>query len=86
MKNWMHTRAWEKQVFIDLDHQAHVTAYWNDRFAAAAKQAPKITPVFNPRGCYNGIRGWYERGYVSPTEARYPSFKEDPTGYALSGD
>lgn len=93
MKNWMHTPGWQFEIAqeqaLRLEPQAHVKAYWRQKFAqAAALGDAKITrqPEFNPRGCYNGIANWYERGYVSPTEARYPSFKEDPTAYALAGD
>jgi hypothetical protein len=83
MKNWMHTKGWAAQVWQEQDHQSHVKAYWNARFAA---KAPKTTPkVFNPRGCYNSIPNWYERGFVSPIEARYPTFEENPAAY-ISGD
>jgi hypothetical protein len=86
MKNWMHTNEWKVLCWQDQDHQYHVKAYWNEKFQQAAERAPKITEKFDPRGCNNGIRNWYEQGYVSPREARYPSIKEDPTAYILAGD
>lgn len=86
MKNWMHTKEWDKLVWQDKDHQYHVKAYWNERFRISAEKAPKFTETFNPRGCHNGIRNWYEKGYVSPTQARYPSIKEDPASYMLGGE
>lgn len=87
MKNYMEEPTyskggWKKQCYMDRDHQFHVKAYWIEQFRIAALKAPKITPKpFNPAGCYNGNMGWYERGFVSPTEARYPSYQEDPAAY-----
>lgn len=87
MINYMHTRAWDKVCWQDQDHQAHVKTYWRDQFdRAAAIGDAKITNRPEPRQALNGIRNWYEQGYASPTAARYPSFKEDPTAYMLAGD
>ncbi len=86
MKNWMHTKEWAAEIRRDQDHQSHVKAYWNEQFRQAAERAPKITVPFNPNGCNNGVRNWYELGYVSPTQLRTPSIAEDPTAYILAGD
>ena len=86
MKNWMHTKAWAAEIRREQDHQSHVKAYWNEQFRQAGERAPKFTETFNPRGCYNGVRDWYEQGYVSPTQAITPSITEDPTAYILAGD
>lgn len=80
------SRAWQKLCYQDQDHQYHVKAYWNERFRQAGERAPKFTETFNPQGCYTGVRNWYERGYVSPTQLRTPSIDEDPTAYILAGD
>ena len=88
MKNWMHTKAWAAEIRRDQDHQSHVKAYWNEQCRKAAEigDAKRTARPFNPRGCYNGVRDWYEQGYVSPTQARTPSIAEDPTAYILAGD
>lgn len=86
MKNWMHTKGYAALCRQDQDHQYHVKAYWDDRFRRPGERAPKITETFNPRGCYNGVSNWYEKGYVSPTQARMPTFTEDPVAYILAGD
>jgi hypothetical protein len=89
------SRAWQKLCYQDNDHQYHVKAYWNEQFRIAGEKAEAARKVrgvknpfetLNPEGCYNGIRNWYEKGYASPREARYPSIKEDPTAYILAGD
>lgn len=86
MKNWMHTKQYAALCRQDQDHQYHVKAYWNEQFRQASERAPKITQTFNSNGCNNGVRNWYELGYVSPTQTRTPSIAEDPTAYILAGD
>jgi hypothetical protein len=88
MKNWMHTPEWKALCWQDQDHQYHVKAYWDERFRKAAEigDTKRTARAFNPRGCYNGVRNWYEQGYVSPTQARTPSITEDPVAYILAGD
>jgi hypothetical protein len=82
------SKAWQKLCYQDNDHQAHVKTYWDEKLRQAAKigDAKIVRRPFNPQGCYNGYRDWYEQGHISPTQARYPTFVEDPTSYILSGD
>lgn len=81
MKNWMHTQEYAALCRQDQDHQSHVRVYWCHRFDLTAEKSRSKQAEFNPQGCYNGVKGWYEKGFVSPTEPRYPSFEEDPAAY-----
>jgi hypothetical protein len=82
MINYMHTSAYAKLCWMDNDHQFHVKAYWDARHRATALIVDsKRTKQPAAKQSNNYIRNWYEQGYVSPTEARYPSVNEDPTAY-----
>lgn len=75
--------------FIDIDID-EFTAHVYEWYIAERKRVNALHPQKyvepNLKGCYNGTSRWYERGFVSPTETRNPSFNEDPTAYVLAGD
>lgn len=70
----MYTKAWAALCWQDMDHQAHVKAYWNAQFEIATAKAPKAVKEFNSRGCYGAV------------QQMNPSIKEDLAAYILAGD
>jgi hypothetical protein len=72
-------------VYID-EYTAHVYDWYIAKRKEANEKYPRPYVEPNLKGCYNGISNWYEKGFVSPWEARYPSFEENPAAYISGGD
>jgi hypothetical protein len=75
MRNWMHSRAFLALIERDKGHQSHVQAYWTYQFSLIPGPPIVSKEIIQSN---NTNRNWYNDGFVSPTESRYPTIQEDP--------
>jgi len=64
-----------KALYMERDHQAHVSEYWREQFRKAGAHHK---PVPIPPVDYLGRR---RPSSYNPAPFRYPSIQEDPTDY-----